>query len=72
MAVLRVPDKNAPRAGGHEIRRFPDERGTFYEHWSTDVGLPADATDDQVLAAYNPGSSRSWTKADTAPLTSCV
>lgn len=53
MATLRVPDRNVHVTDEYEIRRFLDERGIFYERWSTDVGLPADATDDQVLAAYD-------------------
>jgi 1,2-dihydroxy-3-keto-5-methylthiopentene dioxygenase len=53
MATLRVPDRNVCLTDEHEIRCFLDERGIFYGRWSTDVGLPDDATDDQVLAAYD-------------------
>lgn len=53
MATLRIPDKQIQITDESEIRRFLDERGIFYERWSTDVGLPVDATDAQVLAAYD-------------------
>lgn len=53
MATLRMPDKNMVLADEQAIRLFLDERGIFYQRWSTDAYLPSDATDTQVLAAYN-------------------
>ncbi len=53
MASLRMPDKNLSLTTDHEIRQFLDERGIFYERWSTDVGLQPDALDVEVLVAYD-------------------
>jgi 1,2-dihydroxy-3-keto-5-methylthiopentene dioxygenase len=53
MAMLRVPDQNIHLIDKAEIRRFLDERGIFYERWSTDLGLPGDAADAAVLSAYD-------------------
>ncbi len=53
MASLRVPDKNLSLTAEHEIRQFLDERGIFYERWSTDMGLRPDALDVEVLVAYD-------------------
>jgi 1,2-dihydroxy-3-keto-5-methylthiopentene dioxygenase len=48
-----MPDKNMVLTDEQAIRLFLNEHGIFYQQWSTDVGLPSDATDTQVLAAYN-------------------
>ncbi len=52
MATLRVPDKNITLKEEFEIRSFLDGRGIFFEQWATDVKVSADASNDQVLAAY--------------------
>jgi 1,2-dihydroxy-3-keto-5-methylthiopentene dioxygenase len=48
-----MPDKNMLLADEQAIRMFLDQRGIFYQRWPTDPALPSDATDTQVLAAYN-------------------
>lgn len=48
-----MPDKNMLLADEQAIRMFLDQRGIFYQRWPTDTALPSDATDTQVLAAYN-------------------
>jgi 1,2-dihydroxy-3-keto-5-methylthiopentene dioxygenase len=53
MATLRMPDKNMLLTDEQAIRLFLDQRGIFYQRWPADTGLPSDATDTQVLAAYN-------------------
>lgn len=53
MATLRVPDRNVQLTDECEIRQFLDERGILFQHWSPDVGLAPDATDAQVLAAFD-------------------
>jgi len=53
MATLRIPDKNMVLDDEQAIRLFLDERGIFYQRWPADAGLPNDATDTQVLAAYD-------------------
>lgn len=52
MTTLRVPDKKITLEEEFEIRSFLDERGVFFERWATDVKISADASNDQVLAAY--------------------
>jgi 1,2-dihydroxy-3-keto-5-methylthiopentene dioxygenase len=53
MATLRIPDKNVLLADEQAIRLFLDERGILYQRWSTEAALPSDASDTQVLAAYD-------------------
>jgi 1,2-dihydroxy-3-keto-5-methylthiopentene dioxygenase len=53
MATLRIPDKNVLLADEQAIRLFLDERGILYQQWSTEAALPSDASDTQVLAAYD-------------------
>lgn len=48
-----MPDKNMLLTDEQAIRLFLDQRGIFYQRWPIDTGLPSDATDTQVLAAYN-------------------
>ncbi len=69
---IHVSDKNASLPDAHAIRRFLHERVIFYECWSADMDLPADATGDRVLAACDLWLEPFMEKADTAPLTSCV
>lgn len=52
MAMLRVPDRNLQLTDRSEIRRFLDERGIYYERWSTELGVAPDTADAAVLDAY--------------------
>jgi len=53
MTTLRMPDKHLVLADEQAIRLFLDARGIFYQRWPTEEGLPRDASDTQVLAAYD-------------------
>ena len=53
MATLRIPDKHVTLGDPSTIRQFLDMRGIVHERWSADRDLPPDATDEQVLAAYD-------------------
>ena len=52
MATLRIPDKNVTLSDPSAVRQFLDMRGIVHERWSSDKDLPSDATNEQVLAAY--------------------
>ncbi len=53
MATLRVPDKRIDLTNEYEIRKFLEDRGILYDRWSLERGLSPDASDAEVLAAYN-------------------
>lgn len=53
MATLQVPDKNVSLTNESAIRCFLSERNICYDRWGTELPLPDDATDAQVLAAYS-------------------
>lgn len=55
MATLRVPDKRICLTNEHEIRQFLQDRGILYDRWPpVDKALSPDASDAEVLTAYNP------------------
>jgi len=54
MATLRVPDKRLCLTNEQEIRYFLQDRGILYDRWPLDRALSPDASDAEVLAAYNP------------------
>ena len=53
MASLRIPDKNVTLDELSAVRQFLDMRGIVHQRWSADRDLPSDATNEQVLAAYD-------------------
>ena len=53
MASLRIPDKNVTLRDPSAVRQFLDVRGIVHERWSANRTLPVDATNEQVLAAYD-------------------
>lgn len=53
MATLRIPDKNMTLRDPSAVRQFLDLRGIVNERWSADRNLPSNATNEQVLAAYD-------------------
>ena len=53
MASLRIPDKNVTLRDPSAVRKFLDVRGIVHERWSANRTLPVDATNEQVLAAYD-------------------
>ena len=54
MATLRVPDTGACLTNEGAIRQFLDERGIFYDRWPLDERVTPDASDADILAAYDP------------------
>jgi 1,2-dihydroxy-3-keto-5-methylthiopentene dioxygenase len=53
MATLRIPNKNMTLRDPSAVRQFLDLRGIVNERWSADRDLPSNATNEQVLAAYD-------------------
>jgi 1,2-dihydroxy-3-keto-5-methylthiopentene dioxygenase len=53
MATLRIPDKNMTLRNPSAVRQFLDLRGIVNERWSADRDLPSNATNEQVLDAYD-------------------
>ena len=53
MATLRIPDKNVTLDDPSAVRQFLNMRGIVHQRWSADRNLPPDATNEQVLAAYD-------------------
>jgi 1,2-dihydroxy-3-keto-5-methylthiopentene dioxygenase len=53
MATLRIPDKNVTLRDPLAVRQFLDTRGIVHERWSAGRDLPSEATNEQVLAAYD-------------------
>ena len=53
MATLRIPDKNVTLRDPSAIRQFLEVRGIVHARWSADRDLSSEATNEQVLAAYD-------------------
>jgi len=53
MATLRIPDKNVTLRDPSAVRQFLDTRGIVYERWSAGRDLPSEATNEEILAAYD-------------------
>lgn len=54
MARVVVPDENRTLTEVAEIREFLAPFGIWYEHWPVAERLPADATNEQILAEFAP------------------
>lgn len=54
MAVVRIPDENRSLTDPQEIARFLAGIGIDYEPWEPNAAGPADASAEQILAAYAP------------------
>lgn len=53
MTVLEIPDRGYTTTDGDEIRTYLEARSIVFERWSASVPLSRDATQDDVLAAYD-------------------
>lgn len=51
MATIRVPDKPIYLTEERDVRRFLDERGVYYERWTSGL-LPAEPTDAEILQSH--------------------
>lgn len=52
MAVLKIPDANITIENFKEIQSFLESRGIWHDHWQATQVLAADASQDEILAAY--------------------
>ena len=53
MALIRIPEQERLIRDSEEVRRFLAPFGIFYERWPVEGRLPADATPDEIMAAYS-------------------
>jgi 1,2-dihydroxy-3-keto-5-methylthiopentene dioxygenase len=58
MAAVRIPDENRTLTDVAEIREYLAPHGIWYEHWDVDGRIGADATNEEILAAYEPEIER--------------
>jgi 1,2-dihydroxy-3-keto-5-methylthiopentene dioxygenase len=58
MARIRVQDENRDITSPEEIRAFLRPFGIWYEKWDVEGRLPAEATNEQILATYAPEIER--------------
>src|SRR5262245_8818989 len=54
MAVVKVPDENRVIEDIAAIRDYLAPHGIWYENWDVGQRCSADATNDDILAAYAP------------------
>lgn len=54
MAVVTVPEENRSITDPNEITAFLAGIGIEYERWAADASVPADASAEEILAAYAP------------------
>jgi 1,2-dihydroxy-3-keto-5-methylthiopentene dioxygenase len=52
MAVVRIPDENRVLTAHNEVRDYLSAVGIDYERWQPVNGLVADASAEEILAAY--------------------
>jgi 1,2-dihydroxy-3-keto-5-methylthiopentene dioxygenase len=52
MAVVRIPAEQKTLTDERDVTEFLATRGIEYERWAPNRALPADASADEVLAAY--------------------
>jgi 1,2-dihydroxy-3-keto-5-methylthiopentene dioxygenase len=52
MAVLSIPDENITIHSAGEIRSFFNDRQIFFDQWSCDVVFTDDASQEEILHAY--------------------
>jgi len=53
MAIVRIPDEQRTLVTSEEVRSYLAGIGIDYEQWETEADMPADATSEQILAAYS-------------------
>ena len=52
MALIRIPEQQRTLADAESITSFLEPHGITYERWESERQVPAEATADDVLAAY--------------------
>jgi 1,2-dihydroxy-3-keto-5-methylthiopentene dioxygenase len=52
MATLQIPDENRTLADAREVAEYLSGIGITYERWEASAPLPADASAEEILAAY--------------------
>src|SRR4051812_29277111 len=52
MAIVTIPDENRTLEDAQEVTRYLASVGIDYERWNSSTAIPADASAEQVLAAY--------------------
>ncbi|MDP1562404.1 MAG: cupin domain-containing protein [Pirellulaceae bacterium] len=58
MAVVHIPDQNRDLTEVTEIREFLAPFGIWYENWDVAGRIGASATNEEILAAYEPEINR--------------
>jgi 1,2-dihydroxy-3-keto-5-methylthiopentene dioxygenase len=58
MARVNIPDQNRDITDPHEMRTFLQQYGIKFEQWDVDGRIGADATNEEILAAYEPEIER--------------
>jgi 1,2-dihydroxy-3-keto-5-methylthiopentene dioxygenase len=58
MARITVPDQQRRIEGAGAIREFLQPYGIWYEHWEVDGRVAVDASNDEILVAYQPEIER--------------
>src|SRR5437879_7770406 len=58
MARIRIQDENREISDAQEICEFLKPFGIWYENWDVDGRIGAEATNDDILAAYAPEIDR--------------
>lgn len=58
MATVRIPDENCTLTDVAEIRDYLRPHGIWFEHWDVEGRIGDDATDQEILAAYEPEIER--------------
>ena len=53
MTILEIPDQNYVSTHEEEIRTYLNTRGIIFERWAAQAELSRDASQDDVLAAYD-------------------
>lgn len=52
MAILSIPDSQTTISDPTDIKKFLNDRGVFFEQWSADENIDEEATQEEILAAY--------------------
>ncbi|MBV9927228.1 MAG: cupin domain-containing protein [Acidobacteria bacterium] len=52
MATLQIPDENRTLTGAREVAEYLSGIGITYERWEASAPLAADASAEEILAAY--------------------
>ena len=58
MACVSIPEENRELTNADEIREFLEPFGIWYEKWDVEGRIGADATNEDILFAYEPEIER--------------